>query len=754
MTKKTHLSAIFFSDIEGYTALMQKDEESTLRLLDIYQHTLAKMVSKYGGEIVKNYGDGSICLFSSAAETVQCAIDIQQSLRLSPKVPLRIGLNLGDVHRKSDDVYGDAINVASRLESMGVSGNILLSYSMYEKVKTHPEFEFRSLGKFSFKNVEGAHEVFAVANEGFAIPRRKELIGKFKKKENKLRRLWPVGLIILAAVLYFVQRDYRSNEDLAKMEVDDKIAVMTFENNIKGDKDSIVGKMAADWITHGITQNKVGQVISPEIMENYSEVRKASGLPSNSSILIDYFKPSKVIKGQFYLENDRLIFQCSITDGTMKTTLISLKPEKCDPNSPLVCIEELKQRILGYLTGNEKSQNLQEMPPKYEAYKFLLQAKKAQNKNGEEHLRLLDMAIASDSTFFEPKTYKLVHYLNEGNFVVADSLLQELLISTESNDRQKNLFKFYEALLLGNNKNAFRYYQIEYNFEPMDMEINSTMMTIALQAANKPMVVDSIYRKIDMKDMDLKERGPKECNYCEDRYYIKALTDIEFKKYKETIDLLSQFSNVKGLEKLNKILIRAHIKKSDFTIADSLLSNIQSTYDELDWIEITLFNARDLLLQNQKTKGHFYLDKIIDAISGSSRAQEEEYQKILAESLFFKGEYEDAEFLLEEILHLQPELIEQNAMLAITYQRFGKIDKAQRQLANLEKLRGKYQYGDIDYALAQYFAAIADDENTIKYLRKAVAAGRWYDTTSFQNDPLLKSYSQRDDFKEVMNLSN
>ena len=746
MTKKTHLSAILFSDIEGYTALMQKDEENTLRLLDNYQQTLAKMVSKYGGEIVKNYGDGSICLFSSAAETVQCAIDIQQSLRISPKVPLRIGLNLGDVHRKGDDVYGDAINVSSRLESMGVSGNILLSYSMYEKVKTNPEFKFQSLGNFYFKNVEGALEVFAVANEGFAIPRRKELIGKFKKKEGKLKRLWPVALIAIAAVLYFVQRDYRSNTDLAKIEVSNQIAVLEFDNNTGDPEYDIAGKMAVDWILHGITQYKVGQVISPEIIKDYSKaLQKASVIP----ILTNYLKPSKIIKGDFFLNNDRLLFQCSITDDIMNKTLISLKPVECDSNSPLICIEELKQRILGYLIEDEKSQNLQEMPPKYEAYQYLLQAKKAQYKNDKEHLRLLDMAIASDSTYFEPKTYKLVHYYNAGNYAVADSLLQELLISTASNNRQRNLYKFYEALLLGNNKNAYRYYQKENNFEPLDMEINSTMMTIALQVANKPVVVDSIYQKIDMKEMDLKE-----CNYCEDRYYIKALADIELKKYKEAIDLLGKFGTELGLYKLQKILIRAHNKMDNFAIADSLLSNIKITSKTHEWMEMFLFNARDLLVQDKKTMANIYLDKIIDAINQAPDTVKTKSKKILAESLFFKGEFEGAEFLLEEVLHLQPELIEQNAMLAITYQRNGKTDKAQRQLANLEGLRGKYLYGDVDYAFAQYFAAIDDEESTINYLIKAVAAGRWYDSTSFQNDPLFKSYSHRGDFKKVMIFSN
>jgi class 3 adenylate cyclase len=746
MAKTTHLSAIFFSDIEGYTSMMQKDEEGTLILLDKYQQTLAKYVGKYDGEIVKNYGDGSICLFSSAVASVKCAVDIQQELRLTPEVPLRIGLNLGDVHRKGGDVYGDSINVASRLESMGIAGNILLSQSMYIKVKNHPEFDFQSLGNFNFKNVDHTLEIFAVSNEGFAIPRRKNLTGKFKKRESKLKRLWPLGILAIAAVVYFAQTEYGSNTFASNKEVKHQIAVLEFDNNTGNPEYDIAGKMAVDWILHGITQYEVGQVISPEIIKDYSKaLQKASVIP----ILTDYLKPSKIIKGNFFLNNDRLLFQSSITDEIMGKTLISLNPVECDSNSPLICIEELKQRILGYLIEDEKSQNLQEKPPKFEAYQYLLQAKKEQFKNDEEHLRLLDLAIASDSTYFEPKTYKFVHYYNSGDYAVADSLLQELLISTESNNRQRNLYKFYEALLQGNSKNAYRYYQKEYNFEPLDMEINSTMMTIALQVANNPRVVDSIYRKIDMIAMDLKE-----CNYCEDRYYIKALSDIELKNYKEATDLLAKFGTELGQLKLKKILVRAHNKMGNTAIADSLLSNVQITSKPHEWMELFLFNARDLLDQDKKARATIYLDKIIDAIEQSGDNIKNLNNKILAASLFFKEEYEQAEIILEKALQLQPNLIEHNAMLAIVYQRNGKADRAKRQLANLESLRGKYQYGDIDYALAQYYAAMGDNANTTKHLIKAVAAGRWYDANSFQNDPLFKGYSQKEDFKRVMNFSN
>lgn len=745
MTRTTHLSAIFFSDIEGYTAMMQKDEESTLILLDKYQQTLAKYVGKYDGEIVKNYGDGSICLFSSAVASVKCAIDIQEELKSAPAVPLRIGLNLGDVHRKGGDVYGDSINVTSRLESMGVGGNILLSQSMYIKVKNHPEFDFQSLGKFNFKNVDTPLEVFAVSNEGFAIPRRKNLTGKFKKRENKLKRLWPLGIMALAAVVYYGQTVYGSLSFALNEEANHQIAVLEFDNNTGNPEYDIAGKMAVDWILHGITQYNAGQVISPEIINDYS---KSLQQASVMTILTDYLKPSIVIKGDFFLNNDRLLFQSSITDEIMGKTLISLNPVECDSDAPLICIEELKQRILGYLIEDEESQNLQEKPPKIEAYQYLLQAKREQYHNDEEHLRLLDLAIASDSTYFEPKTYKVMHYYNAGNYAVADSLLHELLISTESNKRQANLYKFYEALLHGNSKNTYRYYQREYAFEPLDMEMNSTMMTIALQMVNNPFVVDSIYQKIDMAGMDYNE-----CNYCEDRFYIKALADIELKNYQAAADLLARFGTELGHLKLKKILVRAHNKMGNTAIADSLLSNIQITSKPEEWMEMFLFNARDLLIQGEKARATMYLDRIINAIDQSVEKDKNKYNEILAASLFFKEEYERAELILEKTLKLDPNLIEHNALLAIVYERNGKTDQAKRHLAILENLRRPYQYGDVDYAIAQYYAAKGDDTNTTKYLIKAVAAGRWYDTWSFQNDPLLKEYSKKEDFKKVMNFS-
>lgn len=747
MTNTSYLSAIFFSDIEGYTAMMQKDEQKTLLLLDNYQQTLTRVVSEYDGEIVKNYGDGSICLFTSAVRAVECAIKLQQSLRLLPEVPLRIGLNLGDVHRKDGDVFGDAINVTSRIESMGIAGNILLSHSMYQKVKNHPEFKFQSIGKFDFKNVNETLEVFAIANEGFVIPKRKELAGKFKKKQSNLSKLVPIG-IVLAMVIYFLATRFWQQSDSSETQVQNKIAVLKFDNNTGDTIYNIAGKMASDWIIHGITQNKLGQVISPEIIDDYSA---ASKIPTTKNkVVTNYLKPSKLIKGEYYLKNkNRLLFQCSITDEIMNRTLISFEPVDCDLESPLDCIEALKQRILGYLvTEDKKIINLEDNPPSYEAYKIFNEKAKIKyldDPNDPGSLKLFDEAIMEDSTYFEPQIYKFLYYYNREQYAIADSLLKKLLKKSSTHYRQQILLNQYEALLNGNHKRAHEYQKREYNIIPLHLETNSNMMIHSLQLVNKPREIDSVYREINMEGLD-----KSKCYFCTERLKIKAMADIELGKYTDAIALLRDYGKEKGFVVLKNILLRAYIRSEDYTTAEEILANVPLTTSTITWLDAYLFAAKELLWMGNKKLANIYLDKIISVINEIEVPLEIKLSKIKAESLFFREDYKASEKVLEKLLSINPKLIYFNSLLAIVYHKSGKTSQANSRLKVLEDLRQDYQFGDVDYALAQYYANVSDEENTIKFLTKAIAEGHWFETGSFQNDPLLKAYFGTEAFDRIL----
>ncbi len=178
--RERKLAAILFADIAGYTALMQKDETLASTLLKRFQNELTEKVSNHNGSIVNFYGDGALCTFQNPLEAMRCAIAAQSSFQAEPKVPVRIGIHSGTVVFEGDKVYGDSINLASRIESMGIPGAILVSKKVRDELKNQPDLLMPSLGKFEFKNVDEPMEVFALANEGFAVPKASEMRGKLK----------------------------------------------------------------------------------------------------------------------------------------------------------------------------------------------------------------------------------------------------------------------------------------------------------------------------------------------------------------------------------------------------------------------------------------------------------------------------------------------------------------------------------------------------------------------------------------------
>src|SRR4030095_13975980 len=129
------LAAILFLDMEGYTTLMQENEELARRKRKRLKEVLEGALSRFNGKLLQNYGDGSLCIFNSAIDAVSCSIEIQQNVQTEPKVDLRIGIHTGDVVLEEEAIFGDGVNLASRIESLGVPGSILISVKVYDEIK-------------------------------------------------------------------------------------------------------------------------------------------------------------------------------------------------------------------------------------------------------------------------------------------------------------------------------------------------------------------------------------------------------------------------------------------------------------------------------------------------------------------------------------------------------------------------------------------------------------------------------------------
>ncbi|MEO6169137.1 MAG: adenylate/guanylate cyclase domain-containing protein [Chitinophagales bacterium] len=188
------LAAVMFTDIVGYTALMQDDEELAMGARTRHREVFQQQHELHHGEIIQYYGDGTLSVFKSALEAAQCAIEIQTLLKEGVAVPIRIGLHMGDIVFNKAEVYGDGVNYASRIQSLGVAGAILLSGKLNDELKNHTAISTASLGLFKLKNIDGAVEIFAITNKGITIPRAADLKGRKKNTDKTI------------AVLPFVNR--------------------------------------------------------------------------------------------------------------------------------------------------------------------------------------------------------------------------------------------------------------------------------------------------------------------------------------------------------------------------------------------------------------------------------------------------------------------------------------------------------------------------------------------------------------------
>jgi adenylate cyclase len=180
------LAAILFADIEGYTALMQENEQLARLKRRRLKEVLESTITQYNGKVMQYYGDGSLSLFNSAIDSVRSAISIQHQLRQDPTVDLRIGIHTGDVTVEDEAIYGDGVNVASRIESLSVAGGIFVSEKVYDEVKNQDNITTREMGFFEFKNVKQPVRIFAIANTGIIVPARDEIKGKVKQPGNRL----------------------------------------------------------------------------------------------------------------------------------------------------------------------------------------------------------------------------------------------------------------------------------------------------------------------------------------------------------------------------------------------------------------------------------------------------------------------------------------------------------------------------------------------------------------------------------------
>lgn len=201
------LAAIVAGDIAGYSRLMQLDEEGThTRVKRIERDLIEPTIAEHHGKLVKTTGDGFIAMFDSPVEAVRCSIVIQQNMigrnaaiARDHWIEYRIGVNLGDIIIEPDDIYGDGVNVASRLEGIAAPGDVFISGGIYEQIKHKMVCGYESLGDKKVKNITDPVRVYRVLPDAAAYQRTR------RRRESVLLTLLGLAIVIIAGgVLWYL----------------------------------------------------------------------------------------------------------------------------------------------------------------------------------------------------------------------------------------------------------------------------------------------------------------------------------------------------------------------------------------------------------------------------------------------------------------------------------------------------------------------------------------------------------------------
>ncbi|HET6768737.1 MAG TPA: adenylate/guanylate cyclase domain-containing protein [Chitinophagaceae bacterium] len=223
MSSSRQLAAIMFTDIVGYTGLMGRDEQKAFELLKKNRQIQKPLIEQFNGKWIKELGDGVIASFNTVSDAVNAAIKIQQTCNASKDFQLRIGIHLGEVLFENDDVFGDGVNIASRIQALANPGSIYLSEAVHNSIANKKEFQTKFTTEQKLKNVKKPVKIYQVIAEGIVAAHTAPITEKIKK--NRTVAIISLVALILLAATYFYTNSKKTSELNEK-----SIAILPFDD--------------------------------------------------------------------------------------------------------------------------------------------------------------------------------------------------------------------------------------------------------------------------------------------------------------------------------------------------------------------------------------------------------------------------------------------------------------------------------------------------------------------------------------------
>ena len=388
--QERRLAAIMFTDIVGYTSLMGSDEDQAFEVLRSNREIHQQLIGKFNGSLIKEMGDGMLISFPLVTDAVRCAIELQTRC-IVKNIPLKIGIHEGEMVFENNDVLGDGVNIAARIQENARAGSILVSHNVYNDIKSKTEFRTRLSGDKKLKNVKELMKIYEVLPTGQPISIKKE-----DKAAGFPLYYYISGGVIITLIILFLVWKYLISNPSSIQEKEKTIAVMPFDDESPAqDNNYFVNGMMED-IRNNLSRISGFSVTSKTTMEKYG-ASKLSIPEIAKEVNVNF-----ILEGTVTIINNRVKIYAQLIDAATDHHIWGETYER-DLTDVFKIQSEIAQIIARklHLTISPEELNIIETPPTanlkaYELYNQAREYQKTYLMEGNSVLSLGVLSIRSD----------------------------------------------------------------------------------------------------------------------------------------------------------------------------------------------------------------------------------------------------------------------------------------------------------------------------------------------------------------------
>ncbi len=555
------LAAIMFTDIVGYTLLMGKDEQKAMQVLRKNRKIHQSIIKKYHGKWLKEMGDGTLASFKTVSDAVYCAGEIQEASK-EINIQLRIGIHQGEVIEENGDIFGDGVNIASRLEPLAESGQILVSGPVHRNIKNKTGISSTFIHEVDLKNVDDPVKVYQISVELTKVDFEED---KRITWLNKKSALWVVGIAVVFLIGYTLSDYLQFENNGASTEVIKSIAVLPFSNN-KPDPET-------DYLGFPLANEIIGKLV---YFKNLSvrpsgSIRKYAGqtfdlVEVGNDLKVDYIIFGTYLKGTNFIRLNIELVDVRINEIVWRKNI-----EVDYRNSFELLVTVADQVIKGLnvqFTQKELNRTRKDIPGDSLAYEYYLLSISypLSNAGNKRAIEMLKKSIELDSSFAPA-------------YVQLGSRIQRLAqFGLEDPDKRNAESYFQKALTLNNELlmalGSLAMLYAETNRIEKAMELTKQMHEINPRNPSVHFYRSYIYRYAGMLDESIQEAenaissDPKN-----PRLSRLGLTFLNVGEYEKAVDVFDiDKGSVYSLLWQGNILIRQDRKEEAIAYNNRIIS--------------------------------------------------------------------------------------------------------------------------------------------------------------------------------------